>query len=143
MSQSFAPRYRLATVLLVLYWIALFIATHIPVSDPVRHLPGGDKMAHLLAYAGLAYLFAFALQGRNRSLVGYACVLGVVAAYGLVDEWIQSFVGRSASIKDWIADVAGGVAGVSAHLVTALAWSAVLSGRVVPITDSRADLPPD
>ena len=144
MSQSHAPRYRLATVLLVCYWIALFVATHVPMPGSMHHVPHGDKLAHFAAYAGLAFLFAFALQGKNVSLVGYACVLGVVAAYGLVDEGIQWLIpSRSASIKDWIADVAGGVAGISAHFATALVWNALISGRSKRVesgdTDSLAE----
>ncbi len=142
MSQSSAPRYRLATGLLICYWIALFVATHVPMPDPIRHVSHGDKLAHFAAYAGLAYLFAFALQGRKVSLLGYACVLGVVATYGVADEWIQSLIpSRTADIKDWIADVAGGIAGISAHLATALAWTAVFPRRIVPTTGSRADEP--
>ena len=140
MSQSHAPRYRLATVLLVCYWIALFVATHVPMPGSMHHVPHGDKLAHFAAYAGLAFLFAFALQGRNVSLVGYACVLGVVAAYGLVDEGIQWLMpSRSASIKDWIADVAGGVAGISAHFATALVWSNLFAAGSKPAEHPGGD----
>ena len=33
--------------------------------------------------------------------------VGVYAAYGAVDEWLQSHVGRTMSVGDWLADVAG------------------------------------
>jgi VanZ family protein len=126
--------------LLVCYWIALFVATHVPMPGSMHHVPHGDKLAHFAAYAGLAFLFAFALQGKNVSLVGYACVLGVVAAYGLVDEGIQWLIpSRSASIKDWIADVAGGVAGISAHFATALVWCNLFAAGSKPAEHPGGD----
>lgn len=92
------------------YWVILFAVMH-------RPLPGGlglpapwlDKLIHVGVYFILAALGGWHQfrMGRGRRpglLIGWVCVYG---AYAALDEWLQQFVGRTASWGDWLADVAG------------------------------------
>lgn len=74
-----------------------------------RQIP--DEVLHLGAYAVLGATLAHArFHGGRRVPHGAMVLLGTL--YGLSDEWHQSFVpGRSPSLGDWVADVAGVVSG--------------------------------
>jgi VanZ family protein len=91
------------------YWLALFVGTHIPKTMPV--LPGdqSDKLVHFAAFAMLAALLAttWQLAAGKLNYRHLAAVWIVVAIYGAVDEWTQSFVGRDTSVWDWTADATG------------------------------------
>lgn len=105
---------RISPVVLAVYWVALFVATHIP---PVRPLfPNqSDKVMHFVAFAGLAGLFAWTWS--LRAAFGWRqglAVLAILAVYGSLDEFTQTYVGRHAHVADWIADVAGASCGLAA-----------------------------
>ncbi len=101
-------------ILLIAYWLAMFVATHVPrVPRELSLMPGGDKSQHLIAYAGLAFLIGSRQSfgdslGRKRALF----VFGIVALYGVIDELTQIPVGRTADVYDWLADVTGAVVGL-------------------------------
>lgn len=100
--------------LLATYWVALFVATHLPPRIPI--LPGqtSDKLAHLGAYALLAFLMACYWQssagwlGREH----FVWIVILCSIFGVIDEILQIPVGRTASVADWIADSLGAVLGV-------------------------------
>lgn len=97
---------------LVLFWLAVFAATH----APVQHLPhpgvSNDKVQHLLAYAVLGALLTSALATlRPWSWQLVVLAIAIAAAYGVIDELTQLLVGRTADPKDWIADVVGATLG--------------------------------
>lgn len=65
---------------------------------------GSDKVVHAAEFAGLAYLAA---RATGSPLTGFL----VAAVWGAVDEVHQSFVPlRTATMGDWLADLAGGAA---------------------------------
>lgn len=105
--------------LLAAYWIALFMATHLPPNVPIVPGTGGDKLAHLIAYATLAFLIATYWQatagwlGREH----YFWIVIICAAFGVVDELLQIPVGRYASTYDWLADFIGATLGVCAFAI--------------------------
>jgi VanZ family protein len=103
-------------VILASYWIALFIATHVPMEMVL--LPGGvpDLIPHFITYAVLAVLFATALLVTARRLNGRHFVAAwiLIAVYGAIDEVTQPLVGRQASLLDWLADAAGAAVGLMA-----------------------------
>ena len=77
-----------------------------------------DKLVHFSAYGllGASVAWAARLRGR-RSLLRCAIVVSIL---GAADEWHQQFIpNRRMDVRDWMADTAGAVAGLS--LVTALA----------------------
>ena len=89
-------------------------------SRPVDDLPDvgfsmSDKLAHAAVYGVLGALVARALcrPGVGVAVVAVACV----AAFGLFDEWSQSFSpGREPDLADAVADTIGAAAGYAAVL---------------------------
>ena len=105
----------------VLYWVAVFIATHLP-GDVLPGEGPPDKLMHFVAYAGLAYLLGWSEVLRCGSSVGvYLRVLAVILLYAAFDEWSQTLVrGRYADALDWVADACGTAMGVMAVGATAV-----------------------
>ena len=106
---------RWVTIILVVYWLAMFVGTHIPTSLP--QLPGSnlDKVVHFLAYSGLALLIAlnWQIHGGHLGIRHYVLVWILLAAYAALDEWTQLPVGRDGNPYDWLADITGSAAGLA------------------------------
>jgi VanZ family protein len=116
------PWRRLVTILvvavLVVYWGAIFAATHMPPVHLPTRVPYNDKLAHFTAYAGLAFWLTLALYLLRPFRWRWPLVAVVIAAvYGMLDEFTQSFVGRDMDVKDWVADVLGALVGAVAGLI--------------------------
>lgn len=98
------------------YMAAIFYLSHQPSVPIPMKFPVQDKVLHFIAYFLLAGLLTHAfLSGgiKKRFLLAFL----VAAAYGITDEFHQSFVpGREASIWDWIADAAGAWFGAYTYL---------------------------
>jgi VanZ family protein len=96
------------------YWVGIFVMTHLPPPVVRRMVPDiWDKLAHFLIYFGLAAALGTTLiltYPRRRSIPLW--VLGVGFVYGAIDELLQPFVRRDASVLDWVADALGVWAGV-------------------------------
>lgn len=116
---------RPATIVLAVYWLAMFVGTHVP-RIPVSMEGGGtDKWLHFGAYAGLGFLLSTTLFLRGtpastgrRALV----VIFVGLLYGVADEWLQGFVGRDPDVLDWCADALGTACGTAVFHVFASRW---------------------
>jgi len=85
--------------------------------DVPQLFPGQDKVFHAGVYAVLGFLVAGSMRPvqyvYSRQQVWLAAA--IVAGYGLLDEFHQSFVpGRSADLYDVMADSAGGLLGIAA-----------------------------
>lgn len=101
----------------LLYWLpavitaALIFALSQQPSLP--DIPGGipDWVAHGLEYGFFALTLAFgATRGfaAERRTPGRVSVAVLIASlYGVSDEFHQSFVGRDATVQDWLADTVG------------------------------------
>ena len=121
---------RMKTVwaVLAIYWPVLFVLTHVPILDVARKSGMSDKLMHVLAYMGLMMLVWWAVSPYER--VDWRrwkvwLILAVVVWYGAADEWLQGYVGRSADMEDFVADLIGTLAGLV--LLWALPfWPAVL-----------------
>ena len=104
-----------ALLILALYWTLLFVGTHLPPKD-VPELKASDKTLHFLAYAGLAFLTAASSAIlTSRMAVRWLLTVFLIAGYAAVDEFTQPLVGRTAEMADWMADLAGIVAGLIAY----------------------------
>ncbi len=82
------------------------------VPDVGDWIPHFDKVVHFAVYGLLGVLVCRLGRGAR------AAVLAVVltSAYGVTDEWHQSFVpGRSAELADWVADTLGALAAVGCY----------------------------
>lgn len=111
-------------LLLIVYWTALFVGTHIPL--PQGALPGeSDKLAHFVAYAGLAFLLALRVSTARRITARHALLIVLlVSGYAAVDELLQTPVGRQADMRDWGADVVGVLIGLGVFWGARAVWSA-------------------
>ena len=112
---------RIATVLLVIYWLALFTGTHVP-KVPMPHINNFDKVVHCSAFAVLAFLVAWAIPTRiDRAQWNVLIAAIVCVTYAAVDELSQMPVGRTADVYDWFADVLGTLLGLTTYLFSR-AW---------------------
>jgi VanZ family protein len=91
------------------YWAGLFVLTHLPPATLRRHTPAvWDKLAHFVGYFLLAALLGSALVltfPRRRGIPLWVLLIGF--AYGAIDELLQPFVRRDATLLDWVADALG------------------------------------
>src|SRR5262245_12717633 len=83
-------------IVLVVYWLAIFIATHIPKGVPLQPPNGWDKVAHFTAYAVLAMILAITWQlaGGHLTVRHLVALWLVLVFYGAFDELTQIPVGR-------------------------------------------------
>ncbi|MBM80643.1 MAG: hypothetical protein CMJ78_08630 [Planctomycetaceae bacterium] len=112
---------------LVGYWLALFIATHLPEPESLMPKKVSDKWLHFGAYFGLAVLLSsFCSVKTNTSLKTRAYLPAIaLLLYGIADELLQIPVNRTCDVMDWLADSAGVVVGVAVTQVarkTSLSW---------------------
>lgn len=108
-------RQKLTILLLLLYWPGVFILAHIPIPQLVYKAQVSDKSLHFLAYLVLVFLLWFAISPNKKVNWRKAAVwwvLFVAVWYGVVDEMLQSYVGRTCDIMDFFADLAGTLTGL-------------------------------
>jgi len=108
-------RQKLTLFLLLLYWAAIFILAHIPIPKLVYKAQVSDKTIHFLAYLILVFLFWFAINPRKKVNWRKASVwrvLLITAGYGIIDEFLQGYVGRSCDAMDFAADLVGAFTGL-------------------------------
>ena len=105
-----ALKRKVLILLLALYWPVLFILAHIRMPEIVRQVGASDKTLHFLAYMILVFLLWGAIAPYQKVHWHKATVwwlLMVVVGYGVVDEWLQGYVGRTPDVRDFLADLAG------------------------------------
>ena len=108
-------RHKYVITLLLIYWPAIFIATHIPVPLLARKSGMSDKTMHFLAYLVLVFFWWFTISPYSKvnwRKVKVWLTLVVMVWYGAFDEWLQGRVGRSADVMDFFADLSGTLAGL-------------------------------
>lgn len=108
-------RQKLTVISLLFYWPGVFILAHIPIPQVVYKAHVSDKSIHFLAYLVLVFLLWFTISPEkkvNWRKAAVWLVLFVVVWYGVVDEVLQGYVGRSCDVKDFLADLAGTFAGL-------------------------------
>ena len=128
---SFIARARgILGVVLSIYWLALFVATHVPVPQVSGLPPNSDKGMHFVAYAGLAYLLMLRLSAsRSLAWKHYAFTLVVIFSYAVVDELLQrALVYRSYDPYDIMADWIGSLMGLAAFGGTRLLFGWLWTG---------------
>lgn len=99
--------------ILAVYWVAMFIATHLPPSQV--SIPGGsDKSIHALAFFGLGFLLSlWKWFKRPQSIATSIRTWLMILGYACVDELLQGPVGRTPDIHDGFADMIGATAGIA------------------------------
>ena len=93
----------------IAYWALLFIATHVPMPGrgavTVKH---GDKIIHFVVYFILTWLGGrYVLATGRRTLRALTAWAAIYLLYAGADEYLQSLVGRTMSLSDWLADATG------------------------------------
>ena len=112
--------WRLVTirVAITVYWLTMFLATHLPVQRVMEKLPASDKHLHLGAYAVLGFALPWWSGPSNRqhgqSQWHPVLLFLLILIYAALDELLQIPVGRSAEWGDWFADALGALVGVCA-----------------------------
>jgi len=123
------------TVLLVLgvYWPLIFWLTHIPVPDVARQSGMSDKTMHVLAYFALTFLVWFAISPYHKVRwnrpKAWLVLIGVLC-YGVIDEYLQSRIGRSSDVMDFVANLFGVVLGLGLLSILGF-WSGLLAASAV------------
>ncbi len=112
------PRARtLLSWLPALVWAGVIFALS---ALPGSNLPGGWSVeGHLAVYAVLGVLVWFALGGSASGIRGVVLAIAIASAYGITDEFHQSFVPqRNPDVLDWLTDTVGAtIAVVSAYAI--------------------------
>jgi VanZ family protein len=98
---------------IAVYWIVMFLATHLPVQRVMEQLPASDKHLHLGAYAVLGFALPWWSAKHWRSRWPPVWLYGLILGYAGIDELLQIPVGRSAEWGDWLADAAGAAIGLA------------------------------
>ena len=102
------------SILTLAYWGILFTLTHIPPAQ-APEMGNADKLLHLTAFTLLAFLVSSSLLFIKRwNRISILSGMVVLAIYAGFDELTQLLVGRTASWKDWQADLIGILAGTVA-----------------------------
>ena len=101
-------------VLLAVYWVVMFVATHVPGSQLDALPAGSDKWAHLVGYFGLGLLLGMSVAAkRELTPGGIAVLVAILCVYAAVDELSQIPIpGRSADQNDFTLDVVGLLLGI-------------------------------
>lgn len=125
-------RERAALVALPVYWVALFIATHLPGARIPGEIPQSDKVVHVTVFGLLAFLFWQFWQALRPigARFAWASAIGLTA-YAAFDEYLQQFVGRYTDIADFVAN-ASGIVSVVVALELVRRHRAVRSARCRP-----------
>lgn len=121
----------LALLLAATLVFLLFYLGSRPVSVGLFQAPW-DKLVHYLFFGALAGVFWVLLGGGSVRIDGFAVLL--TAVVGFFDEWHQAYnPGRTASVGDFSADVAGAITAV---LIVALLRRAWRHDRVAAVSDT-------
>jgi VanZ family protein len=128
---------RLATVILVIYWIALFTGTHMP-SPPKVPMPYADKVQHFSAFFGLAMLLCWAIPTHGQLLRKIAIVLAIAIPYAAFDEWTQRFTAnRTVDFLDFVTNTAGILTATICYCVVRSLYISRQQNRSLASTTSR------
>jgi hypothetical protein len=106
-------------IMAAFYWLSSLPGTRLPDGSELYALfywisPSLQNALHVPAYAFLAVAWRWVLGAWLRSSRAQSIgACGIACAFGVFDEWHQSFVpGRYGSLTDAALDVAGAVVGI-------------------------------
>jgi hypothetical protein len=128
-------RHKYILLALGVYWPLVFTLTHIPVQDIAGQSGMSDKTMHATAYFALTFLLWCAVNPYRRVRWNERTtwvVAAAVAVYGALDEYLQGFVGRSAEMQDFLANMCGMVLAMGVLGVFEF-WPALLTASALAI----------
>ena len=97
-------------------WMGVIFALS---SLPGGSVPAGDysSLGHFSVYAALGALYFSAVRGGRRGWMAVLIAVVLASAYGVTDEFHQSFVpGRMPDPADWLMDTFGAFVGATTTL---------------------------
>src|SRR4051812_34930441 len=108
---------------LAVHWLTIFTLTHLP-ANSLPKVKVNDKVEHATAYFVLAALLHLAVRIVRPIRYLPLIVLLACAAYGALDEYLQSAlpINRDADKWDWAADVTGAAIGVTLCFLVIERW---------------------
>jgi VanZ family protein len=125
---------RLAVAVLILYWFAIFVGTHLP-KLPMAAQGLNDKVMHFTAFFGLATLMCYCTNS-TKLVRRFGMILVLCFLYGAIDEWTQSLVrGRVTDFHDFLADASGSITAVAIYAT--IRWIVI---QFVPSNSERKPL---
>lgn len=95
-------------IIATLFTATVIFLTHIPedVTPSVLQIGCLDKLAHIFVYGVITFLFVLSLR-TCPNMFSILILFFAILALGAIDELTQPFVNRTASLTDWLADIAG------------------------------------
>ena len=149
--------HRLVEWLPAVLWAAVIFRLS---ATPGRDVPPwiDPQLGHFLMYALLGACLVIPFQRLRRPWVVLLIAVVIASAYGISDEWHQSFVpGRTPDVWDWAIDTAGATAGAllamwvvrrraraaAAARAAAKAAAAATQDAAGMATPTGSDAPPD
>lgn len=101
--------------LAVAVWTLLTVVlSTFPMGAVQPSVPDADKLGHAAVYGVLAFLCARAWERHGSAdFAVFERSLAMALVFGALMEWVQSHVGREASLQDWIADGVGALVGLA------------------------------
>lgn len=117
---ALARHRRALGVLWVLYWCAMFVATHIELPQTDSAPQNTDKVVHLVMYLGFAFLLSIWLSTRRAfTRMTALFVVGLAVGYAVLDELLQTLTeSRSAEAWDFVMDLLGAILGLGMFWLT-------------------------
>ncbi len=106
---KFSNWFKLPWFLAAILFICLILGlSHIPQKYLANHmgLSHLDKITHIVAYGIITFLTISSIKFRPYFRIKLIIFVFVVLL-GYFDEYTQGFVGRTVSMYDWLADIAG------------------------------------
>lgn len=130
---------KVATPAAAIYWLALYVGTHIPNPDMLIGPHVSDKVLHFSAYFGLYLVLAVRIRILSdawptmRQTIILAAMTSLYSAFDEITQGIP-IINRHPDIMDAVADCAGVV---SAILVVGIVdWSEKRIRAASPVEDS-------
>ncbi len=105
---------RVLAGLFAIYWLAMFLATHMEMPEVKSAPQHTDKAVHLVMYAGFAFLLSAWRSARKPETPKLALLVFAAAAiYAALDEILQIPIeSRTADVWDFVTDLIGASLGL-------------------------------
>ena len=128
-----------ATPAIAVYWLALYVGTHIPNPDMLIGPHVSDKVLHFSAYFGLYLVLAVRIRIVHEAwpTMRQTVILATMTSlYSAFDEITQGLpiINRHPDIMDAVADCAGVVTAI--FVVGIVDWAEKIIRAASPVEDS-------
>ena len=119
---------RLGVIALVVYWIMMFVGTHLPnVPDAAPKVD--DKVMHFSAFFGLALILCYVSEHAPR-WKRFGRIAIVALLYAGVDEFTQGFVPqREPDWLDFLADASGIGTAIAFYILAQVIFGRLIAAR--------------